>query len=695
MGINANENEKEPQNIIEMKGNFHQSNKISELDAGSCRVSMNIANKVLNSICKIIITKKNNEKNYGTGFFMIAIDSGKYLITNYHIISENVLDEDIEIEINNNKKMKLLFTNRDIIYFPKPIDITLVEIKKSDEIFKDIQFLKYDKNYIDGYHIYKEANIFTIGYPHGDEASLGSGKIIKIDEYELYYNISSSPGTSGSPIILLTSNINLIQVIGIHKEADYSENLNCGTFIGEIFKKNNSSESNYIIAEINIDDDNINDDIRILNSYEEFIRNSDSGKKLNKEEMNEKEIKKCCIKINNESIAFNYFHRFSEIGNYIIRYSFKKNITKTNYMFFNCNYLKHINLSNFKTQEIINMNNMFSFCESLEDIDLSNLNTQNVTNMSNMFFACHSLLSLNLSNLENKNVLNMSNMFRQCESLKDLNLSNFHTENVKNMYGMFSWCKSLKKLDIFSFKTDNVINMSYMFFQCKLLNEIKLSNFKTPNVDNMNCMFSWCESLEIINLSNFDTSKVQNMAKMFSECNSLINLDLSHINTENVKDMAYMFSGCESLQKIDLSDFNTQNVTNMSNMFSGCESLVNLDLSKLDTQNVVNMNNMFSYCKALKNINLSGFDTKNVINMSNMFSYCSSLEDINLSNFSTQNVINISSMFSMCTSLKNLNIKNLSIQNVRNISHIFSGCILLKEENIISDHVKIFQEYFN
>ncbi len=694
MGSSANKNEKEPQNKIEMKRSIHRSNKISELDVGSCEVSMKIANKVLNSICKIIITEKNNIKNYGTGFFMLAIDSGKYLITNYHIISQKILNEDIEIEINNNKKMKLLFNNRDIKYFPKPIDITLIEIKKSDEIYNDIQFLNYDKNYIDGYHIYKEANIFTIGYPHGDDASLGSGKIINLNEYEFDHNISTSPGSSGSPIILLTKNINLIQVIGIHKEADISKNLNCGTFIGEIFKRNNLNDTNYIIAEININDDNINDDLRILNSYEEFIRNLNSDKKIGKKEKNENEIKKCKIRINNESIVFNYFHRFPEIGNYIIRYSFKENLTKTNYMFFNCNYLTHINLSNFNTQNITNMCNMFNLCESLEDIDLSNLSTHNVTNMSNMFFGCRSLLSLNLSNLKNPKVLNMNNMFSRCESLKNLNLSNFHTENAKNMYGMFSWCKSLVNLDLLSFRTDNVINMSYMFFQCKSLKEIKLSNFNTKNVDNMSYMFSWCESLQTINLANFNTNKVKNMAKMFSECNSLINLDVFYINTENVKNMAYMFSGCESLTKLDLSDFNTQNVTNMSNMFSGCESLINLDLSKFVTKNVSDMSNMFSFCKGLKNINLSNFDTKNVINMSNMFNYCNSLENINLSNFDTQNVTNISSMFSMCLSLKNVNFKNLSIQNVKKISHMFYGCILLKEENIITDHVKIFKEYF-
>ena len=42
---------------------------------------------------------------------------------------------------------------------------------------------------------------------------------------------------------------------------------------------------------------------------------------------------------------------------------------------------------------------MFYECESLTSINLSNLNTQNVTDMSHMFYVCWSLTSINLSNL--------------------------------------------------------------------------------------------------------------------------------------------------------------------------------------------------------------------------------------------------------------------------------------------------------
>lgn len=65
-----------------------------------------------------------------------------------------------------------------------------------------------------------------------------------------------------------------MQVIGIHKEGDNFKNINIGTFIGEIFKEepiNNLNNINYIVAEINIEEKDVNKDIRIINSYDEMF----------------------------------------------------------------------------------------------------------------------------------------------------------------------------------------------------------------------------------------------------------------------------------------------------------------------------------------------------------------------------------------------------------------------------------------
>ena len=80
--------------------------------------------------------------------------------------------------------------------------------------------------------------------------------------------------------------------------------------------------------------------------------------------MNEEEIKKCEIRINDELIPFNYFHKFNNKGKYIIKYNFNNYLTKTNYMFSWCSYLTNINLSNFNTQNVTNMSLMFYGCSS-------------------------------------------------------------------------------------------------------------------------------------------------------------------------------------------------------------------------------------------------------------------------------------------------------------------------------------------
>ena len=53
------------------------------------------------------------------------------------------------------------------------------------------------------------------------------------------------------------------------------------------------------------------------------------------------------------------------------------------------------------------------------------LNADNVTTMSNMFYGCNNLTSLDVSNFDTKNVTNMCGMFYNCNKLTSLDVSNF------------------------------------------------------------------------------------------------------------------------------------------------------------------------------------------------------------------------------------------------------------------------------
>jgi len=397
-------------------------------------------------------------------------------------------------------------------------------------------------------------------------------------------------------------------------------------------KKNNNK--NVIIGEINITKDDINKDIQIINSFENFKRNTYTymqDKEDDHNYENEKEIKENIeIRIDGKEIKFSYLYKFNKEGKHQIEYSFKKDLSRTNHMFYNCKSLTNLDLLSFNTQSVTDMNHMFSDCKSLKNLDLSFFNTQNVTNMNHMF--------------------------SDCKSLSTLDLSSFNTQSVTDMSGMFSNCKSLTNLDLSNFNTQSATDMSYMFSCCKELTKLDLSNFNTQKVTNMEHMFSDCESLTNLDLSNFNTSYVINMNYMFSDCKSLTNLDLSNFNTQSATDMSYMFYSCEKLKSLNISNFNTIKVKNMNNMFSCCKELTNLNLSNFKTHNVTNMNHMFNQCEKLKILNLSNFHTQNVTYMNGMFYGCKSLTKLDLSNFKSQNYTNMNNIFKNCKNLKQKNI---------------------------------------
>lgn len=61
----------------------------------------------------------------------------RYLVTNYHVISEKLINEEIEIELYNAKKVKFeLDTNLlNIEFFKDAYDVTVIQIRKC-EVFE-------------------------------------------------------------------------------------------------------------------------------------------------------------------------------------------------------------------------------------------------------------------------------------------------------------------------------------------------------------------------------------------------------------------------------------------------------------------------------------------------------------------------------------------------------------------------------
>lgn len=252
------------------------------------------------------------------------------------------------------------------------------------------------------------------------------------------------------------------------------------------------------------------------------------------------------------------------------------------YMFYYCDNLTTLDVSNFNTGQVTDMNSMFEGCSNLTNLDVNNFETSKVKNMNSIFKNCSSLTSLDVSNFETSQVTDMMNMFYKCSSLTSLDVSNFDTRQVKCMRFMFGTCSRLSNIDVSNFNTSQVTDMMYMFYECSSLTSLDLSNFDTSQVKEISNIFYGCSSLISLNLSNFNTSQVTYMENIFYGCSSLTSLDVSNFDTSQVTKMGGMFYECNSLTSLDLSNFNTSQVTNMDSMFWKCSSLTTIYVSKYD-----------------------------------------------------------------------------------------------------------------
>ena len=164
-----------------------------------------------------------------------------------------------------------------------------------------------------------------------------------------------------------------------------------------------------------------------------------------------------------------------------------------------------------------------------------------------MFYSCNILISLNISNFNIKATNNMENMFAFCSSIESIILPKTFTSNyLYYMNGMFQNCSKLTSLDLSNFKVQRVRSMAYTFKNCNSLTSLDLSNFMdTYSLINTSEMFSGCTSLYSLNISNLNTQNDKSMHGMFYNCLNLTSLDLNHFDTTSVIDMSYLFANCE------------------------------------------------------------------------------------------------------------------------------------------------------
>ena len=152
------------------------------------------------------------------------------LLTNHHVINENLLligkkirtyykGEYKEIQITKNR---LIFTDsRD---YKKGLDYTGIYIFKEDG-FNINNFFETDNYNISNYNRIK---ICILQYPKGNELEIKTGYIEDLNKYEIFHSADTEHGSSGSPIICINKNYN---VIWIHRRYHKIKKLNHGSYI--------------------------------------------------------------------------------------------------------------------------------------------------------------------------------------------------------------------------------------------------------------------------------------------------------------------------------------------------------------------------------------------------------------------------------------------------------------------------------
>ena len=409
--------------------------------------------------------------------------------------------------------------------------------------------------------------------------------------------------------------------------------------------------------------------------------------------------------------------------------------------------LKYLN-----TSEVEYMMGMFYGCNELRTLDLSNFNTAKVKRMDFMFGSHYYLTELDLSSFVTDNVENMKNMFYRLVALEKLDISNFNTEKVTNAdYMLYSSPKEIIVgpsfiLSSMATKAKNAFMSTYKNGVCintKGANRIRINLVKSSLInglgfdetkngaiyedsqmtaqaiwtsDNTTLTFYYGRPMKQGDTFNgktvtqvwsgtdvtatpvidektpwtdvvsakvttvvFDKSfaevRPKSLACWFAYDVGLTSIeDIAYLNTSEATTMYGMFGFCMKLSTIDVTHFDTGNVEDMSRMFWYDAQLTALDVSQFNTSKVTSFLSMFTGLTALKELNVSGFNTGNAVDMAGMFHNCKSLTSLDVSRFNTAKVTSMANMFEGCENLTSIFASNFDTGNVTQFDYMFSNC---------------------
>ena len=499
-------------------------------DLISFESTQKILKQMENCVCKI---KINDEQ--GTGFFCEIPfpdknNKKKVLITNNHIIDKEILDDEkaqIEIDIKKETKIKILNPKDRINYTKKKYDITIIELKESDEIN---DFLELDDKLIDdiindinnekGNHNkdYIDQTIYIIQYPDS-KLSVSYGILINIYtnlDFQFRHNSSTRFGSSGSPILNLNN-----KIIGIHKENMNKNNYNLGSFLNYALKE---FVKKYYYG--------------IVDSNQELL---DDFNDKYKTEFTDTLIEEMDFK--NHSIGSKGLESLSKI-----EFSELKQLKLSENNIKAIKYLKDFKYDNLEVLDL--SSNKISNISVLGEIELVNLRKLNLGNnqienidvLENAKFDKLELLNLNKNQIYEIKSLGKINL----KNLKELNLGSNDISSEMDSFKSVK-VKNLTKLTLSKTKISNLLPLIENK-SIEKLEELFLFDNKISDISKLiNCNFP---KLKILNLKKNHIKDIRVLEKVnFIE---LKELSLENNQIEDINRMANF--NFPKLEKLGLSN---------------------------------------------------------------------------------------------------------------------------------------------
>ena len=114
------------------------------------------------------------------------------------------------------------------------------------------------------------------------------------------------------------------------------------------------------------------------------------------------------------------------------------------YIFYGLN-MEVVDISGWDTSNVITMACMFNRCKKLKKIiGIENLDVSKLEDANSMFYMCENLVELDLTNWNPKLLQKTRYMFDDCSNLKIIkNIENWQLQNIKNVSYMFCDCTKL------------------------------------------------------------------------------------------------------------------------------------------------------------------------------------------------------------------------------------------------------------